>query len=237
MSVSELSTSSQCGSLRWEHYVGAIGLILLAIGQYMGLFWSPPERMMGDVGRMLFTHVPAAWISLLAYTAAFLGALTYLFTSRRGADAFILGCIEVGVLLNVLLLIEGSLFAKPTWGVWWTWDPRLTLSAVMLLTFVGVLTLRRAVSDPETRASWTAIATIPAYMTIILTYYSVKWWKSLHQLQSSPETVDPSMTLVLRINAIAYLVLAIWLIAARTRVAKTEAQTEMPPLPPVEEAP
>jgi len=214
--------------------VGALGLLTLVLGQYMGLFWSPPERMMGDVGRMLFTHVPAAWISLLAYTAAFFGALTYLFTSRRGADAFIVGCIEVGVLLNVLLLIEGSLFAKPTWGVWWTWDPRLTLSAVMLLTFVGVLTLRRAVSDPDTRASWTAIASIPAYMTIILTYYSVKWWKSLHQLQSSPETVDVSMTLVLRLNAVAYLLLAIWLIAERARVAYREAKAEMPPLPPVE---
>ena len=216
----------------WEHPVGALGLVLLLVGHWMGLFVAPPEKMMGEVGRILYVHVPAAWLALVAFTVAFFAALGHLFTGRRGLDWTVEAACEVGVLLNALLLVLGSIFARPTWGVWWTWDPRLTLSAVMLLTFVGVLLLRNVVRDPDRRATWSSVATVMAYCNIPLTYMSVRWWRSLHQVQSSPETVATTMVLVLRINAFAFLFLMIWFMARRWRIAQARALAEIPaPLP------
>lgn len=220
-------------ALSWEHAFGAVGLAMLTDGCYIGLFDSPAERMMGDAARILYVHVPAAWLTLVTFTIAFVAALGFLFTSRAGWDWLVEATCEVGVLLNVLLCTLGAIFAKPTWGTYWTWDPRLTASAVMGLTFVGVLLLRSVVRDPDRRASWTAVTTILAYVNIPVTYMSVRWWRSMHQMQSSPDTMSPEMVSILRLNAFAFLFLVIWMIARRWRLAQAFAQAELPePLPP-----
>jgi heme exporter protein C len=229
--VAQRAPTEQRG-VHWEHLVGLLGLVLLIVGQYMGLFVAPPERMMGEVGRILYTHVPAAWLSMVAFTIAFVAAAAHLFTGRRALDWTTEAAVEVGAGLNVLLLVQGSIFAKPTWGVWWTWDPRLTSSAIMLLTFVGVLMLRGAVNDADRRATWTSVATVLAYVNIPVTYFSVKWWRSLHQIQSSPDTVADPMVFILRLNAFAFLFIVIWFIVRRWRLARTLALAEeAPPLP------
>lgn len=220
--------------LRWEHAIGAWGLAAFLLGQYLGLFWAPPERMMGEVGRILYVHVPAAWLAMVTFTVAFVGALGFLMTSKRGWDYTVEAAVEVGIMLNALLLVLGAIFAKPTWNVWWTWDPRLTASAIMLLTFVGVQLLRSAVADGDRRATWSAIATVLAYINIPITYLSVRWWRSIHQTQSSPETVNPDMVFVLRLNAYAFLFLTIWFLVRRWRVAHARDLADQPPeLPPV----
>ena len=224
---------------KWEWIPGVLGMVLLGIGQYLGLVWAPRDAHMGDVARILYVHVPAAWISLVAYTIAFVGGAGALFASeeskpvsRGGWDALAEAAVEVGVVLNLLLLVLGSLFARPTWGVWWDWDPRLTASAVMALTFVGVMLLRGVLEEPERRATWSSAATVLAFVNIPITYMSVRWWRSLHQVQSAPSTLAPEMTLVLRLNAIALLLLAMWMIATRWRIARAEAALrEPPPLP------
>jgi len=132
-------------------------------------------------------------------------------------------------MLNALLLILGSIWAKPTWGVWWTWDPRLTSATVMLITFVGVLLLRQAVRDPDRRATWSAVATILAFVNVPVTYMSVKWWRSIHQLQSSPESVSEPMVLVFRLNLAALALVLVWLVVRRWRIAKANAAADAPP--------
>lgn len=190
--------------------VGVAGVVLLLVGCYIGLFVAPPERHMGNVQRLLYVHVPTAWVALLAFTVAFGLAIASLWTGRRRVDALMVGAIETGVVLNALLLVQGMIWAKPTWGVWWDWDVRLTTSLVMVLLFAGILALRSFVSDADRRASWSAIATIVAFVDVPLVYFCVRWWRSLHQVQSSPETMDPAMVLPLRINAFAIVALAIW---------------------------
>jgi heme exporter protein C len=217
------------GVMRWEHLVGLLGLVLLIGGHYTGLFVAPPERMMGEVGRILYVHVPAAWLSLVTFTVAFFAALGYLITGRHGYDWAVEAACEVGVLMNALLLVLGSIFARPTWGVWWTWDPRLTSSAVMLITFVGVILLRSAVADPDRRATYSSVSTLLAYVNIPVTYMSVKWWRSLHQIQSSPDTVADTMVWVLRLNAVAFLFVTIWFIARRWRIARAAYMRQAPP--------
>jgi heme exporter protein C len=186
---------------------------------------------MGEVGRILYVHVPAAWLALVCFLLAFLGALGHLLTGSQKGDRLSESAAEVGVVMGGLLLVLGSLFARPTWGVWWTWDPRLTSSAVMWLSFVGVLLLRGAVHDPERRASWSNVATVLAFVNIPITYFSVQMWRSIHQVQSSPETVASPMVLVLRWNAFAFLFLALGFIVTRSRLAARRAAAEQPPAP------
>lgn len=219
----------------WEHYLGLLGLGLLLVGSYFGLFVAPPERFMGEVQRIMYVHVPTAWISMVCFSAAFVIAIGSLWTSRKRWDAALIGAVEVGVVLNVLLLIQGIIWGRATWwdgtDKWWTWDVRLTFSLVMCLLFAGVLALRAFIDDRERKVSWTAIATIVAFVDVPLVYFCVRWWRSLHQVQSSPETVSPLMVTPLRLNSFGILFIAIWLIARRARIELRQRQLEEVPEP------
>jgi heme exporter protein C len=216
----------------------ALGVLLLLIGSYLGLFVAPGERYMGEVQRIMYVHVPTAWNALLAITFAFGCAIAFLFRGDFKWDMRMEAAIEAGVLLAFLLCCQGSIWAKPTWGVWWDWDPRLTTTAVLFFAFVGVLALRRFVEEPVKRAIWSSVATIIAFVDVPIVYYSVRWWNSLHQQQSSPATVSSQFYAPLRINAFGVLFLMIGFIMLRSRIATYRLQTEMaaPPVLTGEEA-
>jgi heme exporter protein C len=209
---------------------------LLLVGSYLGLFVAPPERFMGDVQRIMYIHVPTAWSAMLIFCLAFVAALAYLFKGGVTWDARTEAAIEVGVVLSFLLCAQGAIWAKPTWGVWWDWDPRLTTTAVMLFTFLGILLLRRLVEDPGQRATWSAVATVIAFVNVPIVYFSVNWWSSLHQIQSTPTTVSSAFHWPLRINAVAMLLLALGLVGLRARVSALRLAQELTP-PPRREAP
>jgi heme exporter protein C len=141
------------------------------------------------------------------------------------------GAIEVGVLLAFLLCCQGAIWAKPTWGVWWDWDPRLTTTAVLLFAFAGILALRQFVDDPVKRGVWSAVATIIAYVDVPIVYFSVRWWNSLHQMQSSPATVSSQFHLPLRLNAFGILFLMTGFIMLRARIASLRLASELVPPP------
>lgn len=204
-----------------------IGVVLLLVGSYFGLFVAPPEQYMGDVQRIMYVHVPTAWNALLAMTFAFICAVAFLFRNDFQWDARMEAAIEVGVLLAFLLCVQGSIWAKPTWGVWWDWDPRLTTTAVLLFAFLGILALRASVEDPVKRAMWSSVATIIAYVDVPIVYYSVRWWNSLHQLQSTPQTVSSQFHLPLRMNAFGVLFLMIGFIMLRSRLASMRHAREI----------
>ncbi|MEZ4240271.1 MAG: cytochrome c biogenesis protein CcsA [Myxococcota bacterium] len=214
-----------------------VSLLLLAVGNYIGLFVAPGEKFMADVGRIIYSHVPVAIIGMLVFLAVGGFAFGYLTTSKRGWDSAMEAACEVGVMEGILTLLTGAIFGRPTWGVWWTWDPRLTSAAVMTMSFVGVLMLRGIVRDPDRRATWSAVAGILASVNVPVTYMSVNWWASLHQPQSIGTTgsmIDPSMQWILTFNMLAFLFVTVWFIAARYRIAERRAEAEMPePLPEV----
>lgn len=221
----------------WEHIIGLLGFLSLAGGHYWGLFQTPPDGHMGDVVKILFVHVPSAWNCMLVFTIGFVAALISLVGNSQRADSVLVGTLEVGVLLAGLTLATGSIFAKPTWGVWWTSDPRLNSSAIMFLTFVGVIMLRVLVHNPQRRATWSAVATIIAYVNVPITYMAVRWMRSIHQLQSSPQDVDGPLKLVWRITALAVMAIAVWFIVRRYRIEQARHEAEKPmPLPEVPHA-
>lgn len=211
----------------------ALGVLCLLVGSYYGLAIAPGEQYMGDVQRIMYVHVPTAWNWMLAVIFAFIAAIAYLFGSDFKWDARLEAGLEVGALLGLLLCCQGAIWAKPTWGVWWDWDPRLTSTAVLLLAFAGILALRAFVDDPVKRATWSAVATIIAAVDLPIVYYSVKWWNSLHQQQSTPQTVSSAFHLPLRVNAFGILFLMIGFITLRARLANLRREHELsaPPLP------
>ena len=219
--------------MRWEHGLLALGLVLLAIAHYMGLFVAPEEAMMREAGRILYAHVPTAWVALVTLTLSFFAAVGALWSGSYRWDAAVESTAETGVVLTALLLFQGSMWARPTWGVYWDWDPRLTTSAILLVLFVGVLVVRKVVEDPERRLTVTAIAAIIAYVDVPVVYFGVKWWKSLHQTQSSPETVASTMVLPLRMAAFGMLFIAVSICVMRWRAiyAGLTAEARAPDLP------
>jgi heme exporter protein C len=211
-----------------------IGAALFLFGSYWGLFVAPREEFMGDVQRIMYVHVPTAWNWMLAVIFAFVSAIAFLFTSNYKWDARVEAGLEVSSLLAFLLCCQGSIWAKPTWGVWWDWDPRLTSVAVLLFAFLGIIALRNFVDDAPRRAIWSSVATIIASVDLPIVYFSVKWWNSLHQQQSTPQTVSSAFHLPLRVNAFAILFLMTGFIMLRARVASLRLANEVSPPPMVE---
>lgn len=198
----------------------------LAYANYWGLTQAPADRMMGDVYRILFVHVPAAWMALLCYFTNFIVSIGYLLRRAAAWDHVAEATAEVGVVFTALALTLGSIWGKPTWGVWWTWDPRLTTTALMCILYTGYLVLRRLMEDPERRAKVSAGVGLLVFLNVPIVYLSVKWWRSLHQVQSSPSTMDPQMVYGLRLAAFAMLAVAIVLVIARARLARQRAVQE-----------
>ncbi len=220
--------------MRWVYALGALALAALGTGHAIGLLVAPPDRAMGETVRILYVHVPTAWTAMLAFTVAMVAAVGALWSGRPGWDALLEGSVEVGVVFNGLLLCQGSLWARPTWDAWWTWDPRLTTSAIMMVAFTGVLVLRRLLHPPERRAVASAVATIVSFVDVPVVYLSVKWWNTTHQGFSSVETVDPVMLAPLLTSIAGTTLLGASLLVWRTRIAMAARHREddAPDLPP-----
>lgn len=212
---------------RWETWVGLLGFAIVLVGSYIGLFEAPRERFMGDVQRIMYIHVPTAQVTLLIFTATFIGAVGWLWRRAWRWDHLVEGSIHTGLLFGALLAFQGAIWAKPTWGVWWTWDPRLTSVAVMVLSFLGILALRSFVDDPVKRATWSATASVLAWVNIPFVYLCVRWMASLHQVQTESHQMDPAMRLPLNINSIAVLLIAIAFVTTRWRIAARQRAREL----------
>ena len=203
-----------------------MALPAVAVGLYLGLVWAPPDAMIGNVQRIMYVHFPSWIATALSYLTGFLCSVLYLVRRRPALDHLAQAGVEVGVLFNTTGLITGSIWGRPTWGVWWTWDPRLTTTAIMLIIFVGYLLVRAFLEDPDARARVGALVAIVGFVTLPIVYFSVRWWRTLHQPQSSPNTVDPEMVVALRTMMVAFALGAAYLISRRYELARLEAAAE-----------
>lgn len=222
VSTADLSMTSATQTRSRGAVVGIGVFVLLALTQWYAISISVPDRDMGHLQKIMYVHVPAAWNMMIAYFVVAIFSLRYLWKGQERDDLLAAAAAETGAVLTGLLLVLGMIWAKPTWGIWWTWDARLTSSAVLFFMYVGYLVLRAFVDDPDRRAQWSAAVGLLGALNVPIVYMSVRWWRTLHQVQSSPSTVDPNYVIGLRINAIAFLIILIYFIRHRYASAKMD---------------
>ena len=211
--------------------LGASALIMIALGLYWALIQAPRDALQGDVQRIMYLHLPSILTAYLSFFLVFIGSCLYLWKREKRDDNLAHSAAELGVLFTALTIIEGSIWGKPTWGVWWTWDARLTLTAILLLIYSGYLMLRSLIDDEERAALSAAILGIIWFLDIPLIHMSVYWWRTLHQPPSilRPdklpwENVHPAMLTALAINFVGFLLLYFYLLSLRLRLGEVRSE-------------
>jgi heme exporter protein C len=204
---------------------GAITVVAILVGLYWGLIKAPPDAFQGDSQRIMYLHIPSILTAYLSFFLVFVGSCLYLWKREHRDDNLAHAAAEIGVLFTALTIIEGSIWGRPTWGVWWTWDARLTLTAILLLIFIGYLMLRALIEDESRAASAAAILGIIGFLDIPLIHMSVYWWRTLHQPPSilrpdkAPwDNIHPELLTALAINFAAFLLLYFYLLRLRLRL-------------------
>ena len=211
---------------RTSVWLGVIAFTAVIAAQVFSILTSPADRDMGHLQKIMYVHVPAAWMAFLSFFVVFIYSVRYMWKQKENDDLLAASAAEVGAAYTGLTLMLGMIWGRPAWGVWWVWDARLTSTLVLFLIFVGYLAMRAFVDDAVQRAKWSAAVGAIGAINVPIVYMSVKWWRTLHQPQSSPGTLDPAYTLGLRLNAIAMLLMIIYFIRRRYEIARTERAVE-----------
>jgi len=206
-------------------------LCAFAIGLYLALVASPPDYQQGETVRIMYVHVPAAWIGLMLYIAMAIAAAIGLVARHALADIFCVAAAPVGASLIAVCLITGSLWGKPTWGAWWVWDARLTSVLILLLIYLGYIVLRHAFDDHEKGSKAGAIFLLIGAVNIPIVRFSVDWWHTLHQpasvLRPGGSSLPPSMLTPLLVMGLAYGLYAVCLVLLRMRTVLTQRKLEI----------
>ena len=174
-------------------YCVAVAVIATLVGLTIGLLIAPSDHQQGESYRIIFIHVPAAWMSMIIYLAvAFWAAIGLIFNARL-ASMFALALAPTGALMTFIALWTGSLWGKPTWGTYWVWDARLTSELILLFLYLGFLSLHASIEDTRKADRSAAVLAIVGVVNIPIIYFSVKWWNTLHQGASVSLTKAPTM--------------------------------------------
>ena len=209
-----------------QRMLGGLAVALLAIGLWLGLGVAPRDAVQGNVQRIMYVHVPAILTGYVAIGLLLVSSVAYLWTRRAAWDRVAAASGELAVCFVGLTLATGSIWGKPTWGTWWTWDARLTSTAILLLVYVGYLMLRGLVDDAEARGRYAAVVGILGAVNIPIVHFSVKWWRALHQpstiLGPEPSPIDPAIGLALFVNWIAFTLLFAYFLSRRIEIARLE---------------
>jgi len=188
--------------------------------------YVPTEKTEGPVQRIMYFHIPCAWVSFLAFFVVFLSSILFLWKKEREWDIYALASAEVGILFCTLVLITGPIWARPIWGAWWVWDARLTLTLVLWLIYVAYLMLRAQTDAGSMRARYAAVLGIAGFLDIPLIHFSVLWWRAFHPLPKVITTeglgkgMDPAMLATLFISLGAFTCLYFALMGRRVHLEK-----------------
>ena len=179
--------------------------------------------------RIIYFHVPVAWLSMLAFGVTAIGSVVYLITSKRLWDSLAVSSAELGIVFTLAAMASGSLWAKPAWNTWWTWDPRLTTYTIMFLLYVAYFMLRSAMDDPARRARFAAVYGIFAFLSVPITFMSIRWWRTIHPVLIDPKSgfgLSKNMMPVFFLSLIAFTVFYVVLLIYRVRLERSREQMD-----------
>ena len=209
-------------------WFGAACALVLLYGLYGGLVLAPADYQQGDSFRIIYIHVPAAWMSLFIYVLMAVCGVIGLVWRMKMAEVVLISSAPVGAAFTFLALVTGSLWGKPMWGTWWVWDGRLTSELILLFLYLGVIALHNAIEDRQTAAKAVAILAIVGVVNVPIIHYSVEWWATLHQGPTVTKLDRPSihvdMLIPLLVMALAFKLYSVVALLLRARVELLERE-------------
>jgi heme exporter protein C len=204
----------------------ALSAVLVMVAAYLALAGAPAATLQSEVGRyaqrIIYFHIATAWVGFLAFFVTFVAGVAYLRTQARRWDIVALSSAEVGTVFMLGVLVSGSIWAKPAWGVWWVWDERLTISLIQFLVYVGYLMLRSAVEDPARRARFAAVYGIVAFISVPINFIAIRMWRTQHPLIFGSEEggLGPNMMVAFFFCLITFTIWYVTLIWHRIRLER-----------------
>ena len=211
--------------------LGWLAVVALLAGLAVGFGVAPREVTQGNVQRITYVHVPSVLVAYLAFAVVFVASVAYLARRAEAADRIAHASAEVGVLFTGITIATGSIWGKPTWGTWWTWDARLTSVAILFVMYLGYLLLRGMIEDRERGARYAAVLGIVAALNVPLVHFSVVWWRTLHQppslLKPGTPTIASAILAALLVNVLAHALLYAYFLAKRVRILRREQEASV----------
>jgi len=202
-------------------WAGGVAVVTIAVGLYLGLFASPEDYQQGGSVRIMYVHVPSAWMALFCYVAMAVGSAVALIWKHPVADVAAKASAPIGACFTFLALVTGSLWGKPMWNTWWVWDARLTSVLILFFLYLGYMALRGAFDDTQRGAKAAAILALVGVVNVPIIKFSVDWWHTLHQpasvLKLTGPAIHPDMLWPLLLMALGFKALYVWLLLVRMR--------------------
>lgn len=196
-------------------------LVAVALGAttLAGLFGVPADAAQGDVQRIMYVHVPSAWLGYAAFFVTLLGSVLYLIRRDLRYDRLAAASAEIGLVFTGLTIVTGAIWGKATWGKWWDWDPRLTTTAILFVIYAGYLLLRQSLTDRDRRARLGAVFGMVGFLNVPIVHFSVLWWRGLHQAPTVVQPGDPTISHLLLAELLAsvasFTIAYLWLLRRR----------------------
>jgi len=199
--------------------IAAIVLIIAAL--YMAFMFAPVERMMGAVQKIFYFHVASAWIAFFAFFITFVFSILFLVKQNFLFDDIAESSAEIGIMFCTIVLITGPIWARPIWGVWWTWDPRLTTTTILWFIYAGYIMLRKFIEEADKRAKFAAAIGIIGFIDVPIVFFSIRWWRTIHPnvVQKGGGGLHPDMLKAMLFAILAFSVLYAAMMLKRVRIA------------------
>ena len=215
---------------------GWLAALALAGSVLVGLFVVPADAAQGDVQRIMYVHVPSAWLAYAAFFVTLVGGVLYLVRRSLGFDRLAAASAEIGLLFTGFAIATGSIWGKATWGKWWDWDPRLTTTAILFVVYAGYLLLRQSIVDRNRRARLAAVFGVVGFLNVPIVHFSVLWWRGLHQpptvIRPGEATIAPVLLASLLASVVSFSLVYLWLLRRRVdlEVARDAAELALEPV-------
>lgn len=211
-----------------------VTLVTLLGATAMVFFYAPIERVMGAVQKVFYFHVAAGWVGMLSFLFAAIAGILYLVKKTKIWDLVGVAAVEIGIIFIFINIVTGSIWARPIWNTWWTWDPRLTTATIMELVYIAYLMLRQGIDDPERRSRFGAVYAIVGFLSVPLTFFSIRIFRTIHPVViagSDPSAVGtfdmtPTMFQTMMVSIVVFSILFIDLVWHRIRLGKLANQVE-----------
>jgi len=209
--------------------IDVLAIVSIIIGLYFAFIYAPTEATMGAVQRIFYFHVSSAWIAFFAFFITFVCSILVLTTNNFFYDDIAEASAEIGVIFCTIVIITGPIWAKPAWGTWWTWDPRLTTTLILWFIYIGYIMLRQFVDEEDKRGKFAAALGIIGFIDVPIVFLSIRWWRTIHPnvLQEGGGGLHPDMKMALIVCVVAFTILYASLLIKRVIIGRIERKINL----------